>query len=131
MVRTVCLWTLALAAATLPGLAVGRSAADIVYVPRARVAYYAPVVSYYTPPVVYAAPAPVVSYYAAPAVSYYTPAVSYYAPAVSYYTPAVSYYTPAVSYYAPAASSTTVRYGPLGRPRVVTNRYYSPVVVGP
>jgi hypothetical protein len=127
MVRTAWTCGLALAAATLPGLTVGRLAADIVYVPRARVAYYAPapVVTYYSPPVVYAAPAPVVSYYYAP------PAVSYYAPAVSYYTPAVSYYTPAVSYYAPAASTTTVRYGLLGRPRVITNRYYSPVYVGP
>lgn len=90
--------------------------AQLVTVYQPAVSYYsAPVVSYYSAPAVYA-PAPVVSYYA--------PTVSYYTPAVSYYTPAVSYYTPAVSYYAAPTAVTTTRYGPLGRLRYTTTRYY-------
>jgi hypothetical protein len=98
-------------------LAVAPACAQVVTVYRPALRYYpAPVVSYYySPPVVYT-PAPVVSYY--------RPTVSYYAPTVSYYAPAVSYYAPPVSYYVAPTAVTTTRYGPLGRLRYTTTRYY-------
>ncbi len=69
-------------------------------------------------------PLTVSSYYPAPTVSYYyAPTVTYYSPRVAYYpAPMVSYYpAPVVSYY-PGAAITT-RYGPWGRPRVITYSY--------
>ena len=81
------------------------------------------IVTRYSPPTVTCYyPAPTVTYYAAPTVTYYSPRVIYPAPAVSYYAP-----PSASNYY--AGPVTTMRYGPLGRPRLTT--YYYPTYVFP
>jgi hypothetical protein len=119
MARTAKLLTLASAVLSLALVGAGRAGADPIVVYRPRLAYYypAPVVTYYTPPVAYV-PAPRVSFYLAPAAPVYAPQVTYYTPAPTYYP-------------APAAvTTTTTRYGLLGRPRVTTT-YYSPVNVLP
>ncbi len=114
MVRTSWILTLAIAVVSVVLLAPGGASADLVVVSPPAVSYYYP--------------APTVAYYPPPTVSYYSPPVVYTpAPAVSYYYgSAVSYYTP--SYAVAPAAVTTTRYGPLGRPRVIST-YYPPVYI--
>ena len=102
---------LTVAALSLALLGTGRATAQAVVVTSPRVSYYygPPAVTYYSAP-------PVVSYYYAP------PAVAY-PPTVSYYTPSVSYSAPVVTVPAAVPAGATVRYGILGRPRVVTYYY--------
>lgn len=115
-----------MARSTRIGVALGVVVSLLLLVPQTAraqvVTLYPPAVTYYSAPVVSYYSAPV--YTPAPVASYYAPAVSYYTPAVSYYAPAVSYYAPAVSYYPAPTAVITARYGPFGRLRYTSTRYY-------